>query len=136
MKVLQDIWILTNSGIVLFNRVFDKQMKTQLFGALMSALNSFAENLAEGGLSNFELSNKKFIIMKKNDILYVANASKKVKQKKVVEQLEKVSEKFFELYPVEWLKTKWDNDVNVFEDFKNHIGDSLEDPIKKFWDGF
>lgn len=136
MKVLQDIWILTNSGIVLFNRVFDKQMKTQLFGALMSALNSFAENLAEGGLSNFELSNKKFIIMKKNDILYVANASKKVKEKKVVEQLEKVSEKFFEIYPVKWLQTEWDNDVGVFEDFKDHIVESLEDPIKKFWDGF
>ena len=136
MKILQDLWILTSSGVVLFNRVFDKQMKTQLFGALMSALNSFAEKLAEGGLSNFELSNRRFIIMKKNEFLYVANSSKKVKEKKVIVQLETVAKKFFELYPVEWFKNEWDNEVSIFADFENHIREQMEDPIKKFWDGF
>ena len=136
MKVLQDIWILTSSGVVLFNRVFDKNMKTQLFGALMSALNSFAEKLSDGGLSNFELSNKRFVIMKKSGFLYVSNADKKVKEKKVIEQMEKVSEKFFQKYPVDWFKTEWDNDISIFTDFENDIEESLEDPIKKFWDGF
>ncbi|MFX1256399.1 MAG: hypothetical protein ACFFAN_00925 [Promethearchaeota archaeon] len=135
-KILQDLWILTNSGVVLFNRVFDEQIKTQLFGALMSALNSFAEKLTEGGLSNFELSDKRFIIMKKNEILYVANSSKKIKEKKVIEELEKVSEKFFELYPAEWLKTEWDNDLSVFSNFEDKIASTLEDPIKRFWSGF
>jgi len=111
-------------------------MKTQLFGALMSALNSFAEKLAEGGLSNFELSNRRFIIMKKNEFLYVANSSKKVKEKKVIVQLETVAKKFFELYPVEWFKNEWDNEVSIFADFENHIQEQMEDPIKKFWDGF
>ena len=136
MKVLQDIWVLTNSGIVLFNRVFDKSMKTQLFGALMSALNSFAEKLAEGGLTNFELSDKKFVIMKKSDLLYVANASKAVKQKKVEDQLNIVSEKFVSLYPPEWIKKEWDNDVSIFEVFINQIEDVIQDPVKKFWEGF
>lgn len=102
----------------------------------MSALNSFAEKLAEGGLSNFELSDKKFVIMKKNDYLYVANASKNVKEKKVSEQLDWVAEKFIEKYPPEWFKNEWDNDINVFENFQESIVDSLEDPIKKFWEGF
>jgi len=136
LKILQDIWILTNSGVVLFNRVFDPQLKTQLFGALMSALNSFAERLAEGGLSNFELSDKRFIIMKKNDFLYVANSSTKVKPKRVVEQLELVAKKFFELYPVEWFKNEWDNEISIFKDFEKEIQDQMEDPIKRFWSGF
>jgi len=136
MKILQDLWILTNSGVVLFNRVFDKNMKTQLFGALMSALNSFAEKLSDGGLSNFELSNKRFVIMKKSSFLYVANANKKVKEKKVIEQMELVSEKFFQKYPIEWFKKDWDNDISVFSDFESEIEESLEDPIKKFWNGF
>ncbi len=136
MKVLQDIYILTSSGVVLFNRVFDPQIKTQLFGALMSALNSFAENLAEGGLSNFELSDKRFVIMKKNDFLYVANSSKKVKPKRVVDQLEVVANKFFELYPVEWFKNEWDNEVSTFADFGKEIKDLMEDPVKSFWDSF
>ena len=121
---------------MLFNRVFDPQMKTQLFGALMSALNSFAERLAEGGLSNFELSNKKFIIMKKNEFLYVANSSTKVKPKKVIEQLEMVAKKFFELYPIEWFKNEWDNEISIFADFEKEIHDLMEDPIKAFWEGF
>lgn len=136
MKVLQDIYILTSSGIVLFNRVFDPQIKTQLFGALMSALNSFAENLAEGGLSNFELSDKRFVIMKINEFLYVANSSTKVKPKRVVEQLEKVAKKFFELYPLEWFKNEWDNEVSIFADFDKEIKDLMEDPVKSFWDSF
>ena len=61
MPILQDIWILSHSGTVLFSRVFEPQMENQLFGALMSALNTFAEQLADGGLSNFELSEKKFV---------------------------------------------------------------------------
>ena len=111
-------------------------MKAQLFGALMSALNSFAERLAEGGLSNFELSDKRFIIMKKNDFLYVANSSTKVKPKRVIEQLELVAKKFFKLYPVEWFKDEWDNEVSIFKDFEKEIQDLMEDPVKSFWDSF
>ncbi|MBY8989054.1 MAG: hypothetical protein KGD61_11420 [Candidatus Lokiarchaeota archaeon] len=133
-KAIQDLWILTSNGIVVFNRVFDAQLKTQLFGALMSALNSFAEQLAEGGLSNFELSEKRFIIMKKKAFLFVANSSKKIKEKKVVEQLEIISETFFEKYNDNLVD--WDYDIAVFSGFEKDIGDSLQDPIKEFWKGF
>ena len=102
----------------------------------MSALNSFAERLAEGGLSNFELSDKRFIIMKKNDFLYVANSSRKVKPKRVIEQLEMVAKKFFELYPVEWFKNEWNNEISMFKDFEKEIQEQMEDPIKRFWEGF
>ena len=134
MKVIQDLWILTNTGVVLFNRVFDIQLKTQLFGALMSALNSFAEQLAEGGLSNFELSDKRFIIMKKKDFLFVANSLKKIKEKKVIEQLGKISNRFFDKYSD--ILINWDNDISSFSNFEKEIEDSLQHPIKKFWKGF
>ncbi len=134
VKVIQDLWILTNTGVVLFNRVYEAQMKTQLFGALMSALNSFAEKLAEGGLSNFELSDKRFVIMKKKDNIYVANCSKKTKEKKVIEQLETVSSRFIDKYSD--VLENWDNDISVFSDFEKEIEGSLEAPIKKFWEGF
>ena len=134
MKVIQDLWILTNTGVVLFNRVFDIQLKTQLFGALMSALNSFAEQLAEGGLSNFELSDKRFIIMKKKNFLFVANSLKKIKEKKVIEQLRKISNRFFDIYSD--ILINWDNDISFFSNFEKEIEDTLQHPIKKFWNGF
>ena len=59
MKVLQDVWILHKSGIVVFHRPFKESVSPQLFGAMMSALNTFSEQLADGGLSNFELNKKK-----------------------------------------------------------------------------
>ena len=132
--IFDDLWILTGSGVVVFDHVVDVQLKSQLFGALMSALNSFAEQLAEGGLSNFELSEKRFIIMKKNDFLFVASTTKKVKEKTVIDQLDNIANNFFEKYS-DTLKN-WDQDISVFSDFKEEIEDSLNGNVKKFWKGF
>ena len=132
--IFDDLWILTGSGVVVFDHVVDVQLKSQLFGALMSALNSFAEQLAEGGLSNFELSEKRFIIMKKNEFLFVASTTKKVKEKTVINQLENIANTFFEKYSD--LLKNWDQDISVFSDFKKEIESSLNANVKKFWNGF
>ncbi len=134
-KVIQDIWILDDNGIVLFNRVFHEQVEAQLFGGLMSALNSFAQQISDGGLQNFEISNKRFTFIKKRSFLFIANSSKKFKEKKVILELEGIAQKFNNQYPDDFFK-RWDNDVNVFINFKNEIENALEDPVKKFWDGF
>jgi hypothetical protein len=135
VKVLQDIWILTENGIVIYHRVFDEKVDEQLFGGLMAALNSFAEELVNEGLSSFELQNKRFTLLKKNNLLFVANSSKKAKVKKVMEELQIIAQKFFNLYPVDFLNN-WDNDVSVFLNFERVIVDSLEETIKKFQDAF
>ena len=134
-KVIQDIWILDDNGIVLFNRVFHEQVEAQLFGALMSALNSFAQQISDGGLQNFEISNKRFTLIKKRGFLFIANSSNNFKEKKVILELENIAKKFNNQYPDDFFKG-WDNDVNIFIDFKNKIENALEDPVKKFWDGF
>jgi hypothetical protein len=121
LKILEDIWILLESGVVLVKRITDKNIKTQLFGGLMSALNSFADQLSDGGLSSFEISQKKFVLMKQNKIIFVTTVAKNIKEKRVIEQLSKVSEKFFELYPLEWLQKEWDSDISYFSDFKKEI---------------
>lgn len=128
--MLQDIWILERSGIVIFHREFDKAVSPQLFGAMMSALNMFAEQLTEGGLSNFELNNRRFTIIRKSGLLFVANSSKKFNQKKVNRELEKVSKKFTKLYS-EKLK-KFKGEIGAFSEFKNKIEDVLEDKKKQF----
>jgi len=130
-KILNDIWILTESGVTVYNRVLDPRINPQLFGALMSALNLFAEQLSNGGISNFELRNLRFTIIKRNHFIFVANSSNKSKEKKVLNELNRISDKFFELYSEEVLE-KWDNDINVFANFKIEIKDSLEETTKKF----
>lgn len=134
-KVLQDLWILSDSGVVVFNRVFDDKMDAQLFGALMSALNSFAEELSKGGLSNFDLSDKRFTIIKEKNFLFVANSSKKMKPKKVEEELFRIVDIYFSTYSDEILNN-WEGDVSIFQDFASKIDESLEDTVKKFQESF
>ena len=125
VKLIKDLWILTESGITVFSRVIDPRVNPQLFGALMSAINAFAEKLTEGGISNFELSEIKFSLIKKKNFLFVATSTKTIKSKKIYNELKFISTRFFELYPEEMLK-KWNSDVGLFDTFTNSIKDSLE----------
>jgi len=126
--VFQDIWILDRSGIVIFHREFDKLVSPQLFGAMMSALNHFAEQLAEGGLSNFELQNTRFTIIKQSGLIFVANSSREFNQKKVSKELKKVSNKFLKLYSDELKNFK--GQIGAFAEFKKEIKDTLEEKPK------
>ena len=128
MKVLQDIWIIEKSGIVIFHRAFDENVSPQLFGAMMSALNMFAEQLTEGGLSNFELNNKRFTIIRKTDLLFIANTSNKINQKKVNKELGKMSKKFIKLYSDRLKGFK--GEIGAFKDFEKEISDALAEKIE------
>ncbi|MFW9999591.1 MAG: hypothetical protein ACFE9Q_00040 [Candidatus Hodarchaeota archaeon] len=125
MKILQDIWILDEGGIVIFHREFDKAVSPQLFGAMMSALNYFAEQLAERGLSNFELQNTRFTIIKQSGLIFVANSSREITQKKVNKELKKISDKFFKLYSEE-LKN-FEGQIDAFTGFIKEIENALEE---------
>jgi hypothetical protein len=133
-KILQDIWILSEGGIVVFSRVFDTKVNEQLFGALMTALNTFAKELSSGGLTSFELSSIRFTIIKSKRFLFIANSSKRIKEKRVIEELQKVSDMFFNKYSD--ILLNWDSDINVFSDFENEIEESLEETISKFQKAF
>jgi len=135
-KLLQDIWVLIqDSGIVLYHRVFDEKVDVQLFGGLMSALNSFAEVLSKEGLTSFELSSKKFSILKRKNVLFIGNAPKDVKDRKIIEELNNIADKFFNTYGHDILEY-WDGDITVFRNFEKKIENSLEDTIKKFEKAF
>ena len=124
-RILKDLWVLTSTGVVLYSRVIDEKINPQLFGALMSALNSFAEKLSDGGISNFEMSNIRFVIVKRRDFLFIGSSLIKVKEKKVIEELKVISDKFFEVYNDVLLN--WDSDVSIFSDFSKYYDKSVED---------
>ncbi|MHA1670743.1 MAG: hypothetical protein ACTSV5_09205 [Promethearchaeota archaeon] len=135
-KILKDLWILTSTGVVLYSRVIDEKINPQLFGALMSALNTFAEKLSDGGITNFELSNLKFVVVKRREFLFIGSISNKVKEKKAEEELKKIGDLFFQKFPPAVL-IKWDNDVSIFSDFGSAIEGSLEkDSTEKMKEAF
>jgi hypothetical protein len=125
LKLLRDLWILEKSGVAFFHREFDKSVSPQMFGAMMSALNMFAEQLADGGLSNFELKNSRFTLIKQSDLLFIATSSNEIRQKKVNKELKKISDRFIILYS-EKLKN-FKGKIGGFSNFINEIEDSLEE---------
>lgn len=130
VKLIQDIWILADSGVVLFHRVFNEQLDAQLFGGLMTALYSFAEKLSKGGLTNFELNSRRFTVMRRKGLLFIANSSKTFKTKKVAQELENVINKFFGTYPEDIL-FNFGGNIMQFNDFEDQIADSLQETIRQ-----
>ena len=133
---IDDLWILTKAGITIFRKLQNDSVQDQLFGALMSALNSFSSKVFEGELSTFGFGNKIFTIIRKNDIIFVGSHLKKVKEKKIIKELEFVIKKFFEVYPKDLLDnllSKWDGDIDVFSDFGKHIYETTEEKFKELF---
>ena len=135
VKAIQDLWIQRIDGIVIFSRVFHQTIEDQLFGALMSALNAFAQEISNGGLTSFEVKNIRFTIVKKENLFFIANSSKKHREKKILAELEQIAKKFIEQYP-ETNSDEWDGSIDEYETFESKITDALEDPVKKFWNDF
>jgi len=123
-KIIKDFWILTDSGIVLFSKMYDQKVNPQLFGALMSALNKFAEALTDGGISSFEKSDLRFVIMKRRKFLFIGSSLKKTKENKVIDELKQISDIFFRIYAEDLIN--WDSDVSIFSGFGDYIDKSLE----------
>lgn len=130
-KVLQDLWIMTEDGITLFSRVTKKTVDEQLFGALLSALNSFAQEIANEGLQSFELSDKRFIFLRNNDLFFIGNSERSTKPKKLASAINKISVRFFERYSSDMF-LNWDGDVSAFTGFEGEIDDVLEPDVEKF----
>ncbi|MBD3227297.1 MAG: hypothetical protein GF329_03840 [Candidatus Lokiarchaeota archaeon] len=133
-KIIQDLWILSESGIVLFSRVFNEDVNEQLFGGFITALNNFAQTMRYGELSNFSLKKTNFFIYKQDDLLFITNSPKKVNEKRTMKALKKISDRFFDLYAD--ILSNWDGETDYFDNFKSEIEDNLMDPVKDFWSDF
>ena len=130
-QLIRDLWIITESGLVLFDRIFDEKLCADLFGAFMSAITNFTSELStqSGSLSSFRLIETQFNIYKNRGLLFIGNSAANVKKKKLVNELKIIAEKFFNRFPD--IVDDYGGNVSVFNDFINDIDDSLEKPIDR-----
>ena len=103
-------------------------MGDQLFGMMMSALNSFAQELADSGISSFEISQLRFSILIKHNLMFVGSSLKKTKEKKVIRELSLIIDKFFENYPKQDYND-WVGDVTIFNDFNDILRKSKDEVL-------
>jgi len=126
MNIIRDLWIVNEAGVVLFDRVSEEKVDAQLFGSLLSAINSFAEELDQGGLNNFTMKHTQFTIYKKHNCLFIASSASKYSQKQVSKELRAIAEKFFNTFPKKMIDN-WDGDVRVFYKFEEQIKSHLDE---------
>ena len=119
---------------MIYNRFFDIKVNEQVFGGIITALDVYASNLIEGGLTNFEMSTSKITLLKVKDFIFVVSSPKKSKDIRVENELKIISERFFNKYSKSLENSVLD--PRIFSNFDKEIGDLLHEHIEKFWEGF
>ena len=126
-KILQNLWIITQNGAVIFNRDYNMTIDEQMFGAIMTSLLTFAERgLFKNIISSFNISDKQIYLSKKEDLIFITDTSEKIKVKKIEKELNKIIDRFFVRFPSDQC-LPWECDINRYTDFKEEIEDSLKE---------
>ena len=118
-NVIDDLWIVNNDGIVLFSSD-EHKFDDNLFGAFLSAINMFVKEFSNDMLRNFEISDKRYILIKEQSLLFVASTSNNVSDESIKNQMNQIIERFLQLYPQEFFKT-WNYNTNEFEKFEAEV---------------
>ena len=133
-NVIDDLWIVSNDGIVLFSNN-DHTFDDNLFGAFLSAINSFVKEFSNDMLRNFEISDKRYVLIKEQNLLFVASTSNSVSDKSLKIQMNQIIERFLQLYPQEFFKT-WNYDTNEFEKFELETETLPSNDLEEFLEAF
>ena len=123
-NILQDIWIINFSGIVLYYRSYNKKIDAQLFGGLMSAISKLAESISDTSITSIAFGNKSYGVLKKENILFIANSNEDIDSKTINYELKIIAYKFLNLYR-DLLKNEELIDISPFFDFTGEIKSSL-----------
>ena len=134
--MIQDLWVINEGGITIFQKIHNISIGDQLFGMLMNALDTIAHEMSDEGISGFSMNKLQFHFLRKNDLTFVASSLTKTNEKKVLRELQYVMNIFFEKYPRDDL-SNWDGDLTVFSEFEQIINkpkqEIIGDCIEKLW---
>ncbi len=127
MVNISEIWIITDSGLPLFNKSVDQKMDMFVLGGFLSAIQTFIKSsFKEEKLDRLVLGESKltFLHVKKEGIFIVVRTHKKGKDKVVRTKLELIKTLFLEEYG-EKLKN-FNFDVSDFQKFNRVLEENLK----------
>ena len=135
MREIEEIWVINDFGITLFNYSKDKVDPT-LFGAFITAIQNFISELGDQKIDSITMGTSQLTLFKANELVFVARSDKKVKRKNVEKHLKTVVKEFLELYGKQ-IKN-WDGETDKFIGFKEVIEYIFDDKPetqfeKSFW---
>lgn len=128
MVNISEIWIITETGLPLFNKSVDQKMDMFVLGGFLSAIQTFIQSsFQEEKLDRLVMGESKltFLYAQGSNIFIVVRTHKKAKDKEILKKLELIKDLFIARYG-ERLKN-FNCDVSDFQ----HFNLVLEENLKK-----
>ncbi len=121
-SILKELWIFSKEGIPLTQFCEEDSLDETLIGGFISAIKSYTQQLADGGLQSFKMVDDKFTLMPtlQGNVILVCRSSSKTKEKKVQQICEVICKIFEDLYDVNDLKN-WNGDLSLFDKFRDRL---------------
>lgn len=139
--LIEEIWVISNSGVTLFNQNTNYAIDRQLFGAFIYSINNFATNLTNNELKSMDIGENRINFCKCSEtgILIVCKSSTKIRKELINQYLEKIRKSIIMNLGKEL--SSWNGDesigdsigkyVNLQSDKENWLGVSLTKEISK-----
>ena len=129
-KTIEEIWILSKSGVTLFNQRADGKedpAKAQFIGGMFSAINTISEEMNAGGFNSMAVGMKRLSIVKdrEHELFFVGMADAGVKEQKVVNAMIQLKAFFVDCFKKEL--ASGDCEVSVFEQARDAISLKVKD---------
>ena len=124
--LIKDLWILLKEGLAIFQHVTSDDINPDLFAGMLSALNTFAIRLSEGGITSFDIDEQqRFVLVKEKNCIFVTRTHRHYDIKKILTELKEIAILFFKKYGDEKFEQWMGGDIKVFANF--------EEDLKSLW---
>ncbi len=115
MPLVDEFYIIAESGLCYYSRSRRKEIDKTLFSGLLTALNSLSEQIASRTIDSLVLQNEKYIITKRENLMFIVRTSPKTKDSEVRKVLAEMEQIFLQNFDPKELETKWDGNLNKFD---------------------
>lgn len=125
VKLFENLAVLDKKNDIIFERINDQVFCTEFFGQVLHAFDALTKHIADGELSNIEWGDKLITIRKENRLIFIVCCGSRGKEKKINEELEKISKRFFEIYS-KVLIEDFEGDRSIFENSEKRFLNELK----------
>ncbi|MHA1380867.1 MAG: hypothetical protein ACTSRG_21075 [Candidatus Helarchaeota archaeon] len=135
MNKIEEVWLIEESGICLYNQSLGTVDET-LFSGFLSSLQTFIETIGEERLKKIEMGNSKITIahLEEYKIILALRSPKKTKDKYLEKKIEEIQMKFITKYGSQLVKHQIKHqpyNTTIFEDFYIDLKEIFEEKIDK-----
>lgn len=119
VPLIDEIWILTENGLTLYNEQFLEDHSADLFGGFISAINAFASEIGMEEVQMIKGKNFKLTLAHYDDhrLTFVVRTPLDQKDNKILSYLGYLKTKFVDFYAEDLID--WKGSLEDFKDVKN-----------------